>query len=135
MEFQKQGIEQNTRFVMKMSLYVDYWEDILLHLTKPLLAQRSILLKGFQPSKNWKLKYARAKLPSTTLIVDLEDPVIRPYYGPKNLKLAPAYISFRDINNRDFVLMRFMILSLSLFSWEQHIVMLSRIIKMNSSKW
>jgi hypothetical protein len=40
------------------------------------------------------------------LVVDLEDPVIHPYCGPKNLKLAPTYTSFKDINNGDFVLVR-----------------------------
>ncbi len=47
LEFWKQGIEQNATYVMKMSLYVDYWEDVLLYLSKPLLAQRSTLLEEF----------------------------------------------------------------------------------------
>jgi hypothetical protein len=36
-ELWKQGIEQSAPYTMKMSLNVDYWEDILLHLSKPLL--------------------------------------------------------------------------------------------------
>jgi hypothetical protein len=43
---------------------------------------------------------------STMLIVDLEDLVIRPYCGPKNLKLVPTYTPFRDFNNGDFVLVK-----------------------------
>jgi hypothetical protein len=39
-------------------------------------------------------------------IVDSEDPVIRPYCGPKNLKPAPTYTPFRDLNNGDFVLVK-----------------------------
>ncbi len=46
-EFWKQGIEQNTTYAMKMNPYVDYWEDVLLQLSKPLPAQRSTLLEGF----------------------------------------------------------------------------------------
>jgi hypothetical protein len=39
-------------------------------------------------------------------IVDLEDPIILPYCGLKNLKLVPAYTPFKDLNNGDFFLMR-----------------------------
>jgi len=89
---------------MKMSSYVDYWKDILLDLLKPLPIQSPLFWKGFWPSSNWKLNYARAKLLSTTLVVDLEGPVIHPYCGPKNLKLVPSYTSFKDLNNGDFFL-------------------------------
>jgi hypothetical protein len=51
-EFWKQFSEQITTYAMKMSLYVDYWEDVLLHLSKPLPTQRSTFLKGFWPSSN-----------------------------------------------------------------------------------
>jgi hypothetical protein len=104
-EFWKQGTEQSATYAMKMSPYVDYLKDILLHLSKPLLAQRSILLKGFWLSNNWKLNYAKVKLLSRRLVVNLEDLVIHPYCGPKNLKLVPAYTLFRDFNNGDFVIM------------------------------
>jgi hypothetical protein len=89
-----------------MSPYVDYWKDILFHLSKPLRVQRSILLKGFWPCSNWKLNYASVELPSTTTIVDSEDPVICHYCGPKNLKSAPTYTMFKDLNNGDFVLVK-----------------------------
>jgi hypothetical protein len=52
-------MEQSATYVMKMNMYVDYWKDILLHLSKPLLVQRSILLEGFWPCSNWKLNYER----------------------------------------------------------------------------
>ncbi len=61
---------------MTMSLYVDYWEDVLLHLSKPLPTQRSTLLEGFGPSNNWKLNYVRVELLFTKPIVDLEALVI-----------------------------------------------------------
>jgi hypothetical protein len=105
-EFWKQGMEQSITYVMKMNPYVDYWKDILFHLSKPLLAQRSILLKGFWPCNNWKLNYARVELPSTTPVIDLEDLVICPYCGPKNLKPPLAYTMFRDLNNGYFILVR-----------------------------
>jgi hypothetical protein len=72
-EFWKQGIIINSTYAMKMNLYVDYCEDVLFHLSKPLLAQRSTLLEGFWPSNNYKLNYVEVELPSTKLIVDLED--------------------------------------------------------------
>ncbi len=40
------------------------------------------------------------------LVVDLEDSIIRPYYGPKNLKSVPTYTSFKDLSNEDFVFVR-----------------------------
>jgi hypothetical protein len=36
MEFWKQSIEQNATYKMKMIPYVEYWENILLHLSKSL---------------------------------------------------------------------------------------------------
>jgi hypothetical protein len=105
MEFWKQGIERNMTYAMKMNPYVDYWEDILLHLSKPLLAQGCIILEGFWPSSNWKLNYAKVEFPSTTSIIP-KDPIIHPYYGPNNLKSILAYTLCRDLNNGDFIFMR-----------------------------
>jgi hypothetical protein len=51
-EFWKQGIEKNATYAMKMVFYVEYWEDVLLHLSKPLPPQISTLLEGFWPSSN-----------------------------------------------------------------------------------
>jgi hypothetical protein len=83
---------------MKMSPYVDYWEDILSHLSKPLPLQRSTLLEGFWPSNNWRFNYAKVELLSTNQVIDLEDLVMCPYYGPKNLTPAPTYTPFRELN-------------------------------------
>jgi hypothetical protein len=41
------------------------------------------------------------------LVVDSKDPIICPYYGPKNLKPAPTYTSFRNLNNGDFIFVKF----------------------------
>ncbi len=77
-----------------------------MHLSKPLSTQGCILLEGFRPFSNWKLNYVRDDFPSTTLVVDSEDPMIRFYCGPKNFRPIPAYTPFRDFNNGDFVLMK-----------------------------
>jgi hypothetical protein len=61
---------------MNMSLYVDYWEDALLRLSKPLPIQRSTLLEGLWPSSNWKLNYVRVELLSKKPVVDSKDMVI-----------------------------------------------------------
>jgi hypothetical protein len=47
MDFWKVGIAQNATYEMKMKLYVEYWEDILLHLFKPLSCESATLLEGF----------------------------------------------------------------------------------------
>jgi len=75
-------------------------------LSKPLPTQRSTLLEGFWPSHNWKLNYAKVELSSTRPIVDSENMVMHLYCGHENLKLTPAYTSFEDINNGDFVFVR-----------------------------
>ncbi len=69
-------------------------------------AQGSILLEGFWPWSNWKLNYARTKLPSIALVIDSKDPIIHPCCGPKNLKLVFTYTSFKDFNNEDFVFVK-----------------------------
>jgi hypothetical protein len=39
-------------------------------------------------------------------VVDVEDPIMCPYCGPKNLKPSSAYTPFKDFNNGDFVLVK-----------------------------
>jgi hypothetical protein len=53
-EFWKVGIPQSAPYEMKMKPYVDYWEDILLHLSIPLSHQRCFEHGGimFLISKN-----------------------------------------------------------------------------------
>jgi hypothetical protein len=87
-------------------LYVEYWEDILLHLSKSLPPQNSILVKGFYPSKHWRFNYTRGLLPSTMEVIDLEDLIMFSYYGHRNLRPFLAYTIFKDINNGDFVIMK-----------------------------
>jgi len=41
------GIAQNATYEMKMKSYVEYWEDILLHLSRPLSRQSATLFEGF----------------------------------------------------------------------------------------
>jgi len=42
----KVSIAQNVTYEMKIKPYVDYWEGILLHLSRPLPCQSAILLEG-----------------------------------------------------------------------------------------
>ncbi len=49
MELWKQDMEQSTTYAMKMSMYLDYLKDVLLHLSKPLPTQGSTLLEGSWP--------------------------------------------------------------------------------------
>jgi hypothetical protein len=46
MDFQKVGITQNATYEMKMKLYMEYWEDILLHLSRLLPNQNAIFWRG-----------------------------------------------------------------------------------------
>jgi hypothetical protein len=48
----------------------------------------------------------RVELSSTNQVVDLKNPIMRPYCGPKNLKPILAYTPFRDFNNGNFVFKR-----------------------------
>ncbi len=91
---------------MKMNPYVDYQEDILLHLSKHLPIQQCTILDSFWPSNNWKLNYVRIKLFSRASIVDSKDLVIHSYCGPKSLKLVLAQTLFRDLNNGEFFLVK-----------------------------
>jgi len=43
MDFWKVGIAQNSTYEMKVKMCVEYWEDVLLHLSKPLPFQSTIL--------------------------------------------------------------------------------------------
>ncbi len=92
-------------YTMNM-LYVEYWEDILLHLSKSLPPQNSIIVEGFYPSKHWRFNYTRGLLPSTMEVIDLEDLIMCSYYGHRNLRPFLAYTIFKDINNGDFVIMK-----------------------------
>jgi len=56
------GIAQILTYEMKMKAYVEYWEDILLHLSRLLPLQSVTFLEGFWPSNNWRSNYSRALL-------------------------------------------------------------------------
>jgi hypothetical protein len=74
-DFWKVSIVQSSTYEMKMKPYVEYWEDILLHLSRPLPLQSTIILEGFWPSNNWRFNYARVSLSTTMNVVDLEYPI------------------------------------------------------------
>jgi hypothetical protein len=47
MEFWRVGIVQNSTYEMKMKPYLEYWEDVLLRLSRSLPPQNTTLLEGF----------------------------------------------------------------------------------------
>jgi len=87
-------------------LYVEYLEDILLHLSRPLPPQSSTLLEGFWPSSNWRANYVKSSLSTVINVVNPKDPIQVPYCGPKNMKPLTTYTPFRYLNVGDFVLVR-----------------------------
>jgi hypothetical protein len=105
-EFWKCSIDQNATYVLKMTLYVEYWGDILLHLSKSLPLQSSTFLECFWSSNNWRFNYAKVALPTRIEVADAKDPIMCPYCGRNNLKPFPLYTPFRDLNNGNFVMVR-----------------------------
>jgi hypothetical protein len=51
-------------------------------LSNPLPTQNSTRLEGFWPYDNWKFNHVQGAIPPI-FYVDLEDPIIPPYYGPR----------------------------------------------------
>jgi hypothetical protein len=47
MDFWKMGVVQSSTYEIEMNPYVDYWEDVLLHFSRPLPPQSTTLLEGF----------------------------------------------------------------------------------------
>jgi len=100
------GIAQNLTYKMKMKPYMEYWKDILLHLSKPLPPWSATLLKGFWPSSNWRSNYAKASLSTIMDIDNTKDPIWFPYCGPKNMRPLTTYAPFRDLNVGDFMFVK-----------------------------
>jgi hypothetical protein len=71
----KVEIAQNLKYEMKMKLYVEYWEDILLHLSRPLPPQSVILMEGFWFSSNWRSNYAKDSLSTIMDVANAKDPI------------------------------------------------------------
>jgi hypothetical protein len=69
-DFWKVGIARSVTYEMKMKPYVEYWEDILLHLSRPLPCRSAILLEGLWPLSNWKSDYCKVLLSTTIDGVD-----------------------------------------------------------------
>ncbi len=89
-----------------MGPYVKYQESILELLLRHIPWQSFILLENFWSSSNQKANYECASIP-TIVDVDLEDLVIRPYYGPRSMHLSLntiAYMPFHDLFAGNFLL-------------------------------
>jgi hypothetical protein len=66
MEFWGIGMCKDEPYVQKLGPYLDYWENILELLWKPLSTQNSTLLEGFWPSSNWRSNHMWSAIPSTS---------------------------------------------------------------------
>jgi len=86
LEFWKLNILINEMYARVMKPYIEYQEGILECLSKPILQQSPILLEGFWPIRNWKVNHVRLSIPFVPILDDMEDLVIPPYCGPKNMK-------------------------------------------------
>ncbi len=100
------GIAQSATYEMKMKSYVEYWEDILLHLLKPFPIQSATLLEGFLALGNWRSKYSKVLLSTNVVGVNLKDPIQRLYGGLKNMRPSITYTLFKDLHDGHFVLVR-----------------------------
>ncbi len=60
MDFGKVGIAQNSTYEMKVKTYVEYWEDFLLHLSKPLPFQSTTIF--YAPPSSWMDSIASLKV-------------------------------------------------------------------------
>jgi len=96
----------NATYEMKMKPYVEHWEDILLHLSKPLTCQNAMLLEGFWPSSNWRSIYSKFSLSIIVINANLEGPIQRPCCGLKNMRPSTTYTPFKDLNDGDFVIIK-----------------------------
>jgi hypothetical protein len=83
-EFWKMGMCKDEIYVMKLHSYVAYWENILKFLSNPLPLQNSTLLEGFRLPAIGGLIMCKVPIPPI-VDVDVENLVITPYCGPKNM--------------------------------------------------
>jgi hypothetical protein len=61
-----------------------------------LLPQQSlVLLEGFWPTNNWRVKHSQFAEASSPVLVDREDTILKPFYGLKNMKMT-FYLPFKD---------------------------------------
>ncbi len=82
MDFLKVGIAQSSTYEMKMKLDVEYWE-IIVAFVKIVILSKFNSLEGFWPLNNWRSNYAKASLSTMMDVIDPENPIQIPYYGPK----------------------------------------------------
>jgi hypothetical protein len=106
MDFLKVRITQSFTYEMKMKPYVEYWEDILLHLSRPLPFQSVTLLEGLWPLGHCRSNYTRVPLSIVMDIVDVQDPIQILYNGLNIMRPLTTYTPFKDFNVGDFVLVR-----------------------------
>ncbi len=129
------GIAQNATYEMKMKSYVEYWEDILLHLSRPLSHQSATLLEGFglQVIVNPTILRLYCWLLLSVLIHMTQFNAL--IVGQKTWGLQPHTFCLKILMVRILFLSGHMILALFLFGWEEHNVMLWKMKRVHFSKW
>jgi hypothetical protein len=129
---------KDTKYANMMKPYINYWEAILEMLANLFPQQSPMLLEGFWPTNKWTVNHLQFAEPSSTILMDKEDIMLQPFYGPKNMKptmkMAP-YTPFINLHNGDFVLARPSDLEFTLYGWAERIVMLSRMRATSIIKW
>jgi hypothetical protein len=68
-EFWKMGMCKDETYAKQFGPYLDYWENILELLSKPLPTQSSTLLEGIWPSNNWKFNHVRGVIPFLLMLI------------------------------------------------------------------
>jgi len=64
-------------YAIVMHIYVDNWEDILLHYT----SSKFNSFGGLLPSNNWRSNHDKVFVPNILEVVDVEDPTILPFFN------------------------------------------------------
>jgi len=72
-DFWKVEITQSLTYEMKMKSYMEYWEDILLHLSRTFPLKGATILEGFWPSTNWRSNFAKDSLSTIMDVANAKD--------------------------------------------------------------
>lgn len=69
MEFWGIGMCKDKSYVQKLGPHLNYWENILELLSKPLPSQNSTLSEGFWPPSNWKSNHMWGAIPPLLMLI------------------------------------------------------------------
>jgi len=72
---------KNEMHALVMHIYMENWEDILLHLY---LLKVQLFWRVFFPSNNWRSNHDKVFVPNILEVVDVEDPTILPFFDEQH---------------------------------------------------